>query len=98
MAIFALQYRYSSDIAARDTHRPAHREFVRAQENVLLSGPVTDPDGALILVYAASADEVAQQFNADPFYVEKVVAERTVRHYAPNTGALTSAIPSAAEQ
>lgn len=87
MAIFAVTYRYTDDVEARDAHRPAHRAFLGAQEWVLLSGPLEEPAGALVIVAAESLAEVETRMADDPFLVEGVVAERTIRAYRPLQGA-----------
>lgn len=92
MAIFAVLYRYSDDVAARDAHRPEHREFLSRCEGLLLSGPLTEPAGALLLVAADSAQQVQQRLDADPFRREGVIAEREVRAYDPVLGELAGAV------
>lgn len=91
MAIFAVEYLYTDDAAGRDTHRAEHREFLGAQTNVLLSGPTTNPDGALIVLAADSTEAVEQLLDADPFKREGLIAQRTVRGYNPVIGALSQA-------
>ena len=92
MAIFAVSYRYSDDVAARDTHRPEHREFLAQCEGLLLSGPLSDPAGALLLVAADSAEQVEQRLDGDPFRREGVIVERVVRSYDPVLGSLADAV------
>ena len=67
MSIFAVHYTYSDDTAARDEHRPAHREFLTAlaaEGVVLLSGPYAAvdeaPDAALLLLRGESAAELVE--------------------------------------
>lgn len=91
MAIFAVTYRYSDDVAARDAHRPAHREFLGAQDWVLLSGPLSEPAGALIIVAAKDLAEAEERMAKDPFLAEGVVVERTIRGYSPLQGSAAPA-------
>lgn len=93
MAIFAVEYLYTDDAAGRDQFRGEHREFLGAQaDSVLLSGPTQQPDGALIIVRAESADSVHQLLDADPFQREGLIARRTVRPYNPVLGSLADAV------
>lgn len=91
MSIFAVTYRYTDDTAARDTFRAEHREFLNSSGWTLLSGPLTDPAGALIVVAADSAEAAGRALDADPFAREGLVAERTIRAFDPVGGELASA-------
>ena len=45
MALHAVIYRYSTDAAALDEHRPAHRGYLRSlfeQGHIVAEGPVDD--------------------------------------------------------
>ena len=92
MAIFSVEYRYTDNTAGRDAHRAEHREYLGSQAGILLSGPLAEPDGALIIVSAESADAVAQMLDADPFAREGLIAQRVVRPYKPVLGSLISAL------
>lgn len=92
MAIFAVLYRYSDDVAARDAHRPEHREFLAGCEGLLLSGPLTEPAGALLLVTAESAEQVEQLLDADPFRRAGVITDREVRPFDPVLGELAGSL------
>lgn len=87
MDIFAVVYRYSDDVDARDEHRAAHRAFLGELPTVMLTGPLAEPAGALILVAAADLAEVETLLAEDPFLVEGIVVERTIRPYTPAGGA-----------
>lgn len=94
MSIFAVHYSYSDDTAARDEHRPAHRDFLGrlAQEGVvLLSGPYAAvdqaPDAALIICSAASAAELVELLREDPFQQQGLVEQVAVREWTPVLGA-----------
>ena len=91
MPIFAVHYDYGDDTsAARDQHRPAHRAFLDT-----LTGPVAlsasgpyahNPAGALLIIEAASAAEIETALDADPFYVEGLIADRRVREWTQVKG------------
>lgn len=94
MTVFAVQYTYTTDVALRDEHRPAHRAFLRplAEQGVLLlSGPFQpregQADGALLLVQGSSSDDVVAALSADPFQEQGVVAHLTVQEWTPVMGA-----------
>lgn len=98
MPFFAVQYTYDARTDHRDRVRPEHRRHLRGlvEEGVLLaSGPYAgptdgavdpEPDGALLLVRAASAEEVGRILDADPFAVEGLVAGRAIRPWQPVLG------------
>lgn len=95
MAVYAVTYTYVEDSdAARDEHRPAHREYLNglSEKGVnLVSGPFgpQDAPGALLLFRAGSAEEVHSLVEADPFVVEGVVADVQVREWVAVLGPLT---------
>lgn len=91
MATFAVLYTYTDDAAGRDMHRAEHREFLNTSGWTLLSGPLTDPAGALLIVEAESAVIAASLLDADPFYRAGLVAERTIRAFDPVGGAHAAA-------
>lgn len=86
MAIFAVQYSYSDDSAARDEHRAAHQAFLGglADEGmVLFGGPYADDGfpGALLVLQAAHADGVRTVLRDDPFQQQGLVEEVQVREW-----------------
>ncbi|MFX0539101.1 YciI family protein [Ornithinimicrobium sp. Y1847] len=94
MSLFIVHYSYSDDTAARDEHRPAHREFLStlAQEGVvMLSGPyaaVPDaPDAAVLILRGSSATELAELLRDDPFQQQGLVEQVAVREWTPVLGA-----------
>lgn len=94
MTLFAVHYTYSDDTAARDEHRPAHREFLAglADEGViLLSGPYATieeaPDAALLVVRGDSAAEIVELLREDPFQQQGLVEQVAVREWTPVLGA-----------
>lgn len=83
MAVFAVRYTYAEDSeAARDVHRPAHREFLHSLDGLLASGPFADdPAGALLILDAPDAQSAATTFDADPFVTEGLVSAREIRQW-----------------
>lgn len=98
MTIFAVHYAYDARSDARDRVRPDHRRFLAGlleDGTLLASGPFTgptlgsvdvEPDGALLLVRAASAEAVTTTLDADPFALEGLIETRTLRPWNPVTG------------
>lgn len=94
MSLFAVHYSYSDDTAARDEHRPAHREFLgnlAAEGVVLLSGPYAEVEGAadaaLLLLRGSSAAELVELLRQDPFQQQGLVEQVAVREWTPVLGA-----------
>jgi uncharacterized protein YciI len=85
MPTFAVSYVYSTDTDALDRLRPEHRAFLAAQDGLLLSGP-TDDNGALLIWSGASADEVEEVLEDDPFWNAGLISERTVLGWNPVLG------------
>jgi uncharacterized protein len=93
MPIFAVTYRYSEDVAARDALRTDHRDYLRdlADQGLLLvSGPFgpTDPAGALLLFRTNNRTHVDALVEMDPFTSSGVNAEITTTEWEPVIGAL----------
>jgi uncharacterized protein YciI len=93
MPAFATTYRYVADSdAARDASRPAHREYLAGLTErgaLLISGPyVGGPGGALLVFEAATEAEAVALTDADPFVLEGLVAEVSVREWQPVSGRL----------
>ena len=91
MALHAVLYRYTTDAAALDEHRPAHRDHLRRlfeQGRLLVSGPLAQGGGpgALLILDAAGPDEVAALLDDDPFHVRGLIAEREIRRWNPAFG------------
>ena len=94
MSLFAVHYTYSDDTAARDEHRPAHREFLgglAAEGVVVMSGPYAEveeaPDAALLLLRGSSAAELVELLRDDPFQQQGLVDQVAVREWTPVLGA-----------
>ncbi len=78
MAIFCATYEYDpAATATLEEVRPAHREWLAGQPQLLASGP-TDADGAILVWEGGSAAEVEAILDQDPFHDAGVIAERRV--------------------
>jgi uncharacterized protein YciI len=69
--------------------RPAHREYLKAladEGTVAVAGPIGADVGGLMLFRAENAEELQKLLDADPYHVEGVLAERTVREFNPVIG------------
>lgn len=92
MPLFAVSYTYAVDSSgARDDVRPSHVEFLRSlrkADRLIVSGPLADPDGALLVVRGYDAGEVTAVMDGDPFHRASLVAERAVRPWSPYFGGL----------
>ena len=91
MALHAVIYRYSTDAAALDEHRPAHRDYLRAlfeQGRIVVSGPLAEGGGpgALLILDAADPEEVAALLDKDPFHTLGLIVEREIRGWNPAFG------------
>lgn len=85
MSLYAVRYHYSDDTAARDEHRPAHREFLSglAQEGVVVaSGPLADgPPEALLLLEGESVAQIRDLLSQDPFAQQGIIESVEVREW-----------------
>lgn len=84
MATFAVIYRYSTDSAALDEHRPVHRDYLESlfeAGKIVMSGPLGEGGhpSALLILDCASADEVAELLDKDPFHERKLIVDREIR-------------------
>lgn len=89
MAIFAVQYVYTTDEDHVNAIRPIHREWLQSllQEGTLLaSGPMVDYPAALLIFKAESLEGVIQLLDQDPFDIAGVIVEREVREWNPVFG------------
>ncbi|RIK12185.1 MAG: hypothetical protein DCC50_13590 [Acidobacteria bacterium] len=93
MSLFAVHYTYSDDTAARDEHRPAHREFLgdlAREAVVVLSGPYASipeaPDAALLVLRGESAAQLVELLRDDPFQQQGLVEQVAVREWTPVLG------------
>jgi len=100
MALHAVIYRYSTDSAALDEHRPEHKDYLRSlfeQGHIVISGPLAEGGGpgALLIFEAAGVDEVASLLDKDPFRILGLIAEREIRRWNPAFGGARLASASA---
>lgn len=91
MATFAVIYQYTDDADGRDRFRAKHREFLNTSGWTLLSGPLSDPAGALIIAEAEAVDALAIALDEDPFQREGLIVERFIQPFDPVGGSLASA-------
>lgn len=69
--------------------RPAHRDYLKAladEGKVAVAGPIGADVGGLILYQAENAAELQKLLDVDPYHLEGVLAERTVREFNPVIG------------
>lgn len=92
MPLFAVSYTYAvASSGARDEFRPSHVEFLRSlrgADRLVTSGPLADPDGALLVIRGDDAGEVTAMMDGDPYHRADLVAERAVRPWSPYFGGL----------
>lgn len=90
MALFAVEYSYIAETSSgRDTHRPAHREWLRSLVDagvVRSSGPYPDGSGALIIVEADDRAAVDARLTEDPFAKAELIENVRVNEWAPVMG------------
>ncbi|GAB3140393.1 YciI family protein [Amycolatopsis sp. NPDC004378] len=70
--------------------RPRHREFLGklAEEGrVAVAGPLGDGTGGLTLYQADDEAHLKETIDRDPYFLEGVIAERSVREFKPVIGA-----------
>lgn len=91
MNVFVVEYVYEVETAAaRDEHRPAHRQWVQEHVDsgrVLASGPYSDGAGALLLFTADSEPALLEDLKQDPFNQAGVVSGLRVKEWQPVLGA-----------
>ena len=85
MTMFSVEYTYAeAAAAARDEHRPAHREFLGALHEsgeLLFVGPFTDGSGAALMVDADDEAAARALLARDPFAAADAIAAVTVREW-----------------
>ena len=94
MATFAVQYTYTENAQAVATFRPEHREHLaelHREGTLLLSGPLGDGPGALLIVVADSAEDALAKLDGDPFKRERVIVDRVAREWTVVIGQLPGA-------
>lgn len=90
MTFYAVHYAYTSDAAAMDEVRPAHREYLRGladEGSMRASGPYVGVEPSALLIFTAdSADEVRDLLSRDPFQQAGLVEQTTVTEWNPIIG------------
>ena len=89
MATFVVNYTYAASAESLAEIRPIHRTYLSQllTDGVLLaSGPFIDADGALLIVRAASVQEVAALLDLDPFDIAGFISERAITEWSPLFG------------
>lgn len=86
MPLFAIIYRYVDDNELISTHRPEHRRYLRGLADdgeLILAGPFGGPGpaGGLLVLDVDSQSRAAEIADNDPFYLRKVIEDRSVRSW-----------------
>ena len=84
MALYAATLTYTDDKDKIQEVRPTHRQYLQSlvdSGRLHESGPFTDDSGALIIYNAASEAEAREMLANDPFSINGVVTEATVREW-----------------
>jgi uncharacterized protein len=91
MTLHAVSYRYADEPVRLDEHRPKHKDYLASlfeQGRIVISGPLTDgAPGALLILDAEDADQVAALLDLDPFWELGLIADRQIRRWSPFFGA-----------
>jgi len=91
MGLHAVIYRYADEPARLDAHRPGHKNYLASlfeQDRIVISGPLIDgKPGALLILDAENADQVAEWLDGDPFWKLSLIAAREIRSWRPFFGA-----------
>lgn len=88
MAYFVVEIRYVPEKFAEV--RPRHREFLQQQVElgtVVVAGPLDNDTGGMVVFRVESREALQDIIDSDPYHLEGVVAERTVREFKPVLGA-----------
>lgn len=96
MPVFAVNYVYGPDTDTRMESRPAHRAWqseLYEAGTVLASGPLdNDPaPGGLLLMQAASREDIEAHLAKDPYASVGVIDETIVREWTPVFGPFSQA-------
>jgi uncharacterized protein YciI len=88
MAWFVVEIRYVPEKFAEV--RPRHRDYLKelAEQGVVaVAGPLADGTGGMIVCQSEDREALQAVIDADPYHIEGVIAERTVREFSPLIGA-----------
>jgi uncharacterized protein YciI len=89
MSTYAVQYFYAAPEEQLATIRPEHRAFLGqlGTDGVLLvSGPMVDYPGALLIFQADSPEALSALLDQDPFDIAGFIGERTINEWNPILG------------
>ena len=85
MNIYAIDYVYDDSTAAkRDEVRPVHVEFLQEcfdNGRLLVSGPVDDGAGALLIITGEDEADALALMDNDPFAKNGLITERGIRKW-----------------
>ncbi|CAB4549132.1 MAG: hypothetical protein F2542_00945 [Actinobacteria bacterium] len=93
MPIYAVTYLYTAPSEQVAEIRPLHRQWLAQllEEQVLLaSGPMVDTSEALLIFRSASAEELAELLDNDPFDIAGCIGSRTIQAWNPVFGPFSS--------
>ncbi|MGF1580586.1 MAG: YciI family protein [Gemmataceae bacterium] len=79
---FAAIIEYCQDKEKIANVRPTHREYLKKlldEGKLVVSGPITDDTGALIVYEAANHDEAEAFLQADPFHQNNIFLSYEIR-------------------
>ncbi|MBW0088033.1 hypothetical protein I4I73_00400 [Pseudonocardia sp. KRD-184] len=91
MALFAVVWRYTDDVALLDEVRPRHREYLGGMVErgvVRQAGPFGDGSGGLLVYDVEDEHELATWIAEDPFTVSGVIVESRWWPWTPVVGPL----------
>lgn len=93
MSIYAVHYTYRDDAEAIAAGRPEHRAYLAGlveEGRLLASGPYVgvEPDQALLVFRADSAEAVEEMLVGDPFQRDGLVAAHEITEWNPLLGLL----------
>jgi uncharacterized protein YciI len=84
MALYTATLTYTDDKDKIQQVRPTHREYLKSlvdSGRLHESGPFTDDSGALIIYVADSEADARELLANDPFTINGVITEATVREW-----------------
>lgn len=98
MKIFAVTYLYETASSELRAQRLAgHRAWLQemeAQHRILGAGIFSDTSGSMLVVEAASAEEIEHALTRDPFVKTPGIAQVQVKEWTPTWGLLANPISS----
>lgn len=98
MAVFVLELAFDRDEQARRAVRSAHREYLKMlldRGSLVMSGPLADDSGALLVYEAADQAAVEAMVAADPYSQGRAVRRVSLRAWTPIFGYPLGLTPSA---